>query len=244
VGTTLSPERVLPLLRGRFGRPYSYRESCESTQELVRGLPEGAVAACDVQTAGRGRRGRAWSSPPAAGLLFSLSLRPATVPERLAPLSLVLAEAVAAACGPDAMVRWPNDVMAGGRKLAGVLPELRDGQVIAGIGINVNLRSEDIPADARVPVTSLLLERGEAVDRAELLAAALAEIERRYDVFEREGFTGLDRDELRGRMVSLVGGRRGRCDGTAPDGRLVVDGVPHSSAEVERVEVEPGIPRA
>jgi len=235
---------VLPLLRGRFGRPYSYRESCPSTQELVRGLSEGAVAACDLQTAGRGRRGREWMSPAGKGLLFSLSLRPATEPDHLAPLSLVLADAVAAACGPDAMVRWPNDVVIGGRKLAGVLPELRDGQVIAGIGINANLERSDAPEDARVPPTSLLLERGSPVDRAELLASVLLEIERRYDRFEQEGFAGLERDELRGRTVTLVGGRHGRCDGAASDGRLVVDGVAHSSAEIERVEVEASVQRA
>jgi len=236
----LTPDKVRPLLRGRLGRPYTYRECCETTQELVRGLPEGAVAAAEEQTAGRGRRGRGWTSPPGAGLLFSLSLRPERPPEELAPLSLVLAEAVATACGPDAAVRWPNDVMIGGRKLAGVLPELRDGQVIAGIGINVNLRAEDLPPAARVPPTSLLLERGQVVDRARLLADVLAEIERRYDRFQREGFTGLERDELQGRMVMLAGGRSGRCDGAGPDGRLIVDGVAHSSAEVERVEVEAG----
>ena len=171
----MTPDKVRPLLRGRLGRPYTYRESCETTQELVRGLPEGAVAAADVQTAGRGRRGRGWTSPPGAGLLFSLSLRPERPPEELAPLSLVLADAVAAACGADAAVRWPNDVVIGGRKLAGVLPELRDGQVIAGIGINVNLRAEDLPPAARVQPTSLLLERGQVVDRAQLLADVLAE---------------------------------------------------------------------
>jgi BirA family biotin operon repressor/biotin-[acetyl-CoA-carboxylase] ligase len=231
VGTTLSPDRVEPLLRGRFGRPYTYRESCETTQELVRGLPEGAVAVADEQTAGRGRRGRGWASPPGAGLLFSLSLRPRAPADQLAPLSLVLADAVAAACGPDAAVRWPNDVVIGGRKLAGVLPELRDGQVIAGIGINANLRAEDVPPGARVAPTSLLIERGAPMDRAQLLADVLAQIEPRYDRFEREGFTG-------GRMVTLAGGRSGRCAGTAADGRLVVDGVAHSSGEVERVDVE------
>ena len=236
----MTPDKVRPLLRGRLGRPYTYRESCETTQELVRGLPEGAVAAADVQTAGRGRRGRGWTSPPGAGLLFSLSLRPERPPEELAPLSLVLADAVAAACGADAAVRWPNDVVIGGRKLAGVLPELRDGQVIAGIGINVNLRAEDLPPAARVQPTSLLLERGQVVDRAQLLADVLAEIERRYDRFQREGFTGLERDELQGRMVMLAGGRSGRCDGAGPDGLLIVDGVAHSSGEVEHVEVEAG----
>ena len=126
----LTADRVTPLLGGRFGRPYEHHDHCASTQELVRGAPEGAVAVTEHQTAGRGRRGRTWSSPPGKGILFSLSLRPATPPARLAPLSLVLAEAVCEALDERAMVRWPNDVTVDGRKLAGVLPELRDGQVV------------------------------------------------------------------------------------------------------------------
>src|SRR4051812_16508212 len=122
---TLRPEAVVPLLRGGFGHPYLWRETCPSTQELARGLPEGGVAACEEQTAGRGRRGRSWISKRGAGVLFSLSLHPRTPPERLAPLTLVVAEAVAEAAGPEATVRWPNDVVAGGQKLAGILAEVR-----------------------------------------------------------------------------------------------------------------------
>ena len=73
-GMAVLPEQVEPRLRGRFGRPYLWRERCPSTQELARGLPEGGVAACDEQTAGRGRHGRSWVSPPGSGLLFSLAL--------------------------------------------------------------------------------------------------------------------------------------------------------------------------
>jgi BirA family transcriptional regulator, biotin operon repressor / biotin---[acetyl-CoA-carboxylase] ligase len=238
VGTTLSPERVVPLLRGRFGRPYVHVPRCRSTQELVRGLPEGAVATTDEQTAGRGRLGRTWVSPPGTGLLVSLSLWPVTDPGRLAPLSLVLADAVCAVAGGGAMVRWPNDVVIGGRKLAGVLPEHRGGQVVAGIGVNVNTRQQDMPADARITPTSLLLERGAEVDRAELLADLLVEVERRYDAFERDGFPGLEHDELRGRRVRLADGTAGVSSGAAADGRLMVDGVAYTSAEVERVLVE------
>ena len=86
--------------------------------------------------------------------------------------------------------------------------------------------------------TSLLLLRGAPVDRAAVLADLLASIEAAYDRFEREGFTGLGRDELRGRRVTLVGGRSGLCEGTDGEGRLLVDGVAHTSAEVERVEVD------
>jgi BirA family biotin operon repressor/biotin-[acetyl-CoA-carboxylase] ligase len=237
VGTTLAPDRVAPLLKGRFGRPYLHREVCASTQELVRDLAEGAVAACEEQTAGRGRMGRTWACPRSAGVLFSLSLWPRTPAEDLAPLSLVIAEAVCEALDERAMVRWPNDVTVNGRKLAGVLIELRAGQMIAGIGVNANLTEQQLPANARVPATSLLLERGAEVDRAQVLADLLEALERRYDRFERDGFTGLERDELRGRTVTLVGAGQGFCAGTAADGSLVVEGVAYRSAEVERVEL-------
>ena len=234
----LLPEQVEPRLRGRFGRPYLWRERCPSTQELARGLPEGGVAACDEQTAGRGRHGRSWVSPPGSGLLFSLALRPRTPPDRLAAFSLVAAEAVAVVCHPDALVRWPNDVVIGGRKLAGVLPELGEGTLVVGVGINVDLDAGLLPADARVPPTSLLIETGRPGDRVQLLVSLLEELEHRYDAFERDGFPGLERDELRGRTVSLAGGGAGLCAGVDELGRLLVHGRAYASAEVERVDVE------
>ena len=189
---TLRPEVVRPLLRGGFGQPYVWRETCPSTQELARGMPEGGVAACEEQTAGRGRRGREWKSPRGAGVLFSLSLHPETPPGRLPPLTLVVAEAVAEAAWPEAAVRWPNDVVVDGHKLAGILAEVRDGEVVVGIGVNANHELDDLPADARVAPTSLRLLSGGTVDRAALLADILEAIERRYRAFERDGFSGLD----------------------------------------------------
>ena len=237
--SALSPEAVMPLLEGRFGNPYLYREVCESTQELVRDLPEGAVAATDNQTAGRGRRGRQWVSEPGTGVLFSLSLWPATPAERLAPFSLVLAEAVCEALDERAMVRWPNDVLVDGRTRGGVLPVVRGGQFIAGIGINAYATAEQLPDGARLAPTSLRVLRGGPVDRGDVLAAVLRAIERRYDGFEQHGFAGLERNELSGRRVRLSGGSEGIVDGVDGDGRLVVGGVAHASAEVERVEVSP-----
>ncbi len=230
-------DAVLPLLRGAFGRPYVWRETCPSTQELARGMPEGGVAACEEQTAGRGRRGRTWTSPRGAGLLFSLSLRPRTPPDRLPPLTLVVADAVAEAAWPRAAVRWPNDVVVGGSKLAGILAEVRDGAVVVGIGLNANHTADDLPADARVAPTSLRLLHGEPVDRAALLADVLEAVEARYRAFERDGFSGLARDDLRGRRVRLAGGAEGRSDGVDAQGRLVVAGVPHTAAEVAAVDV-------
>jgi BirA family transcriptional regulator, biotin operon repressor / biotin---[acetyl-CoA-carboxylase] ligase len=237
VENTLRPEAVSPLFRGRFGHPYVYRRSCPSTQDLVRGRAEGTVAACELQTAGRGRMGRRWVSPLGAGVLFSVALEPRTPPERLPPLGLAIAEAVCEAAWPAAQVRWPNDVVVDGRKLAGVLAEIRDGSLAVGVGVNANLAADQLPQEARVDATSLLLLRGAPVDRARLLADLVAAIETCYRRFEEEGFQGLGRDELRGRRVALAGGAEGLCEGVDGEGRLVVAGRAHTSAEVTAVLV-------
>jgi BirA family transcriptional regulator, biotin operon repressor / biotin---[acetyl-CoA-carboxylase] ligase len=180
----LSPDLVVPLLRGRLGRPYRHLEETASTQrELGDDEPEGATVAADHQTAGRGRLGRTWADTPGRALLFSVMLRPPVEMARWPELSIVAGEAVAAAVGADAQVSHPNDVMVAGRKLAGVLPEATAGRVVLGIGVNVNQRAAELPPDAVKPPTSLYLELGREVERAQLLAEILAELERRYDAW-------------------------------------------------------------
>ena len=177
---------MVPLLRGRFGRPYSFVARCASTQRLLEDAPEGAVAATDEQAEGRGRLGRSWHAPPGSSVLFSIVLVPAVPAERLAELSVVageaVAEAIAAEAGLAATVKHPNDVLVGGRKIAGVLAEAGDGRVVLGVGINVRQRREELPADAVTEPTSLAVE-GAAVDRAALLATVLERLERRYDAW-------------------------------------------------------------
>jgi BirA family biotin operon repressor/biotin-[acetyl-CoA-carboxylase] ligase len=184
----LGPAAVTPLLRGRLGRPYRFVEECASTQRLFDDAdPEGAVAATDHQTAGRGRLGRRWEDVPGRSLLFSVLLRP-RLPMPLWPeLSLVAGEAVAAAlrahAGLDASLRHPNDVVVAGRKLVGVLPEASPGRVVLGIGVNVNQVAAELPADTAKPPTSIRIEAGRELERAPLLAAILEELERRYDAW-------------------------------------------------------------
>lgn len=243
MGGTLRPERVEPRLRGRFGRPYVWRESCPSTQELARGLPHGGLAACEEQTSGRGRLGRAWVCPTGKGVLCSLALRPRTPPDRLAAFSLVAAEAVCEATLERARVRWPNDVVVDGRKLAGVLVEVRGDAMVLGVGLNANLTPDELPVDARVPPTSLAIETGAPVDRADVLAALVWALERRFEAFEAHGFPGLTRDDLRGRRVRLAGGGEGVCAGTDARGRLVVGDRAVTSDEVTAVLVDEPAPR-
>lgn len=180
----LSPELVLPLVRGRLGRPYRFLAETGSTQrEIAEDAPEGATVAADHQTEGRGRLGRTWTDEPGRALLFSLMLRPTPEMARWPELSLVAGEAVAVAVGAGASVSPPNDVMIGGRKVAGVLPEATAGRVVLGIGVNVNQRAAELPSDAVKPPTSLFVELGQELGRAPLLAAILAELERRYDAW-------------------------------------------------------------
>lgn len=188
---TLAPGEVLPLLRGRFGQPYRYAEVCPSTQRLfAAGDPEGAVAAAEEQTEGRGRLGRIWLAPPATSVLASIVLVPQIAPERLPELSLVAGDAVARAIasetGAEPRVRFPNDVLIEGRKVAGILAEASDGRVVVGIGVNANQREDDLPVSAETAPTSLLLATGSRVDRARLLATLLVELERAYDAWLSE----------------------------------------------------------
>jgi BirA family biotin operon repressor/biotin-[acetyl-CoA-carboxylase] ligase len=183
---SLTPEHVVPALRGRLGRPYRFVERTASTQRLLgENDPEGAVAVADVQTEGRGRLGRRWLAPAGTSLLVSVLLRPRVDAARLPELSLVAgracAEAIAEVTGLEPEVKFPNDVLLGGRKVAGILAEASEGRVVLGVGVNVAQGPGDLPVDARTPATSLAIETGCTVDRASLLVALLEHLERRYD---------------------------------------------------------------
>ena len=182
----LTPEAVEPRLRGRFGRPYRYVERCSSTQRLLgAGDPEGAVVVAEEQTEGRGRLGRRWIAPAATSILCSVLLRPAVPSARLPELSLVAGEACAAAIRSVTAlaptIKFPNDVLLNGSKVAGILAEAKEGHVVLGIGINVNVPADELPKGTATAATSLLVEIGRPVDRAVLLVSLLAELERRYD---------------------------------------------------------------
>jgi BirA family transcriptional regulator, biotin operon repressor / biotin---[acetyl-CoA-carboxylase] ligase len=184
----LTPELVVPLLRGRLGAPYRFVDECASTQRLIgEDDPEGATVVADHQTRGRGRLGRVWEDLPGRSILMSVLLRPRPPMPLWPELSLVAGEAVARALraetGVDATLRHPNDVVVAGRKLAGILPEARSGRVVLGIGVNVGHEAAELPADTAKPPTSLRVELGRPVERAPLVAAILAELEQGYDAW-------------------------------------------------------------
>ena len=232
---------------GRLGSPRIERETCSSTQALLlgSGLPEGAVAVTDHQTAGRGRLGRTWREPRGTALLVSVLLRPPA--ERPAQqLTLVTAVAVAetvdAAGEQRAEIKWPNDVLVAGRKVAGILAERRGAEVVVGIGLNVNQTDAELPADTRRPAASLRTLTGREHDRAALLDDLLARLDRVYRAWLAEGLRPLadeiaSRDVLRGRAVRHDG-VAATARGIDPEGRLVLELADGGRTAVSSGEIE------
>lgn len=179
-----------PLLTGRFGHVYRYERLCPSTQRLLRpDDPEGAVAAAEEQSEGRGRLGRRWHAPAGTSVLVSVLLRPDVDTPQLPELSLVaggaVAQAIAEVTGLEPEIKFPNDVLLRRKKVAGILAESSEGRVVLGIGVNANQTEDQLPPDAQTEPTSLRVELGEPVDRAVLLAAILRQVERAYEAWVR-----------------------------------------------------------
>ncbi len=204
---TRLPDILLPqLVRDRlhtraFGRTFHHLYRVDSTNAFAAGLlggdkppANGTVVVAETQTAGRGRMGRNWFSTPEAGVYVSLILRP-KISSNLAPL-LTLGAAVAAhnsierTTGLDVDIKWPNDLLCGGKKICGILSELqaevdRVRAMVIGLGINVN--HTDMPEEIRGIATSLRMESGRVHSRIEILLDFLEEFERLYEAFTRDG---------------------------------------------------------
>lgn len=226
------------------GRDIQVFQETSSTNDVVEklardGVKEGVVVFAEAQTKGRGRLGRKWVSPAKKGLWFSVLLRPQIRPVEATQLTVGAATALARAIqkqtnlSPD--IKWPNDLLLRGRKVAGILTELsaevdRVKHVILGIGLDVNQTASDFPADVRKLATSLKLECGRAIDRAELAAAILQELDRDYARICSGGFAALA-DEWESRCTTIgqnvtigIGERRvrGRAEALDDDGALLV----------------------
>jgi BirA family transcriptional regulator, biotin operon repressor / biotin---[acetyl-CoA-carboxylase] ligase len=214
------------------------------------GAEEGTTVIADAQSGGKGRRGRVWSSPSGVNLYCSVVLRPEIMPHEAPQLTFLSAVAVARAIeGTTALkpeIKWPNDVLIDGRKVAGLLNEMSaetDGInfVILGIGVNLNMTRAQFPDDLRTPATSLLQEQGLPVNRARFAAAMLGELDRLYTDFLQHGF-GPVREEWQlrccanGREVVVTEGgleaARGKFQGIDGDGALLLQS---SDGAVERI---------
>jgi len=229
---------VVPHLATRaLGRTIRFFRSVESTNDRLlsppfAGAPPGTVVAAEEQTRGRGRLDRRWESPPFRSLLFSALLEAEGGAAAAARLTLVsgvaAAEAVRDAGGPDLLIRWPNDLVAGDRKVCGILCEYRPdaGRLVLGVGMNVNQSEDELPPGG----ASLFTLSGRSFRRGPLLAAILNRIEEWSRRAAAEGFEKVraaaeGRSALVGRAVTLdLGGRRidGIAAGIGPEGGLLV----------------------
>ncbi len=192
------PDKLLPheiqfaLNTKTFGKNIITHDVVGSTMDEafrlgMEGVPEGTLVCAETQTKGRGRLGRVWSSPKGKGVYCSLVLRPHLPPGQLAQLTLTaavaLAEALHNASGVDVSIKWPNDILVGGKKLAGILTELRAETdqvnfVVVGIGININTSASQLVEGA----TSLKVEGGRSFNRVEVLQEILRSFEKWYAV--------------------------------------------------------------
>lgn len=241
-GSLLSVRRTSTRLQTEWiGRPLEVLTETRSTNEIVLacgvgGAPPGLAIAAELQISGRGRRGNSFESRPGLGLWVSILLRPPQDPRGSPRLSLITAIAAAQAietvAGERVLLKWPNDVLIRGRKVAGVLVEARTVGArmfpVAGIGINVHHRSEDFSPEVRERAASIESMGKVRVDRNVLLAQLLKELER---YLEREAMGALDlcaewakRDGLAGRDVALaIAGQEpvfGHAAGIESDGRF------------------------
>lgn len=208
-----------------LGHPRVHLRSTTSTNDHARalatvGAPHGTLVTAAAQTAGRGRQGRGWVAPPGCALLMSVVLRELQDHARLLPLAAGVA--VAQVCGPEARIKWPNDVLvADGGKVAGILAEGRplEGWAVLGIGLNVAVDVDDLPPALHGVAGTLGLARGDVERLLQELLAALSETLTLEPQALLEALR--ERDALLGQEISWAAGN-GRAVGIDGAGRLLV----------------------
>ena len=240
----LTEKAVLSRLSTKWaGRNCQVLQVTDSTNIQCRrlaeeGQPEGTLVLAESQKAGKGRRGRTWVSPPGAGIWMSILLRPDCPADKASMLTLVAALAVERgirkAEGLATKIKWPNDLVLNGKKICGILTEMktagsRAGYVVVGIGINANLT--EFSEDLKDKATSLLLESGKEANRPEIVAAVMEAMEEYYEAFLQEQNLSAMVEEYNQKLVSLnrrvrvldpAGGYEGQCLGITSTGELRV----------------------
>lgn len=259
VPDSIAPMEVGSLLTTeRMGREILYFSRIDSTNQYAKkiaeeGADDGTLVIADEQTAGKGRSGRSWVTPPGAAVSFTLVLRPKLPPENISMVTLVMGLAVANALrklyGLNAGIKWPNDVVVSGRKICGILTEMSAEirevhYIVIGTGINVNIAH--FPEEIRKTATSLSLELGRDVNRAELIAEIMKEFEHLYGLFEERGSLKDLREKYNSicvnreqdvRVLDPKGERIGRSHGINDEGILIVELEDGSILEVSSGEV-------
>lgn len=225
----------------RIGHTIHYFDATDSTNTVaqrlaVDGAAEGTTVVAEVQSKGRGRLGRTWLSPPFRNLHLSIVLRPPVLAASAPSIGLVAGVATAETVREwvaDVALKWPNDVLIGGRKVAGILTELEAQDhhvsfVILGIGVNLNMNETEIPDELRDKAVSICTLTGSPVDRTVFAERLLSQLEERYHLFLHAGFAAIrplceTLSPLTGRLVRIDSGGRqqeGTVIGVADDGSL------------------------
>jgi BirA family biotin operon repressor/biotin-[acetyl-CoA-carboxylase] ligase len=220
----LTPSEIRPILKTKWlGKTIHHFSTLDSTnaqayQLALDGAEEGEVVISESQEKGKGRLGRQWFSPPFLNLYLSVILRPKIPPHRASLITLMAAVATADAIrqfsGLLPVIKWPNDILLRGRKIAGLLNEIhseidRIHFVILGIGVNLNTDERMFPKEVRAGATSLMIEMGQTILRKVFLQVLLQELERWYSIFIHEGSAVIlkawrSRAHIKGRGVNVT----------------------------------------
>lgn len=241
---SIAEEEIASRLHTKWmGKKICYFSRIDSTNQYAKrigeeGAEDGTIVIADEQTAGKGRSGRHWVTPPKAAIAFTILLRPKLPPSRISMVTLVKGLAVCNAIrelyGLPVGIKWPNDVVIGGRKICGILTEMSaemDGvhYIVIGTGINTNVTS--FPDEIRDVATSLQIQLGHPVDRAEVLVKVIELFEQYYDIFVKDGDLRNLQETYNKELLNLnervrVLDPKGEYTGTAlgidPEGQLLV----------------------
>ena len=237
------------------GHPTVFLEKTDSTNNEAKrraeaGAAHGTLVVAELQEAGKGRRGRCWTSPGGTGIWMTLLLKPDFSPSQASMLTLVAAMAVAdgigRATGLDAGIKWPNDLVIGGKKVCGILTEMSAepdyiNHVVIGIGINANI--EEFPEELSGRATSLFLESGKRVFRAEVIARVWEAFEKYYEEFLKTADLSPLKEVYESRLLNMgqvvcvldpKGEWKGIARGIDENGRLLVE--PENGKRIKTVD--------
>lgn len=246
-----SPDSLLPYeikegLNTEFiGADIEYLEQVDSTNLYAKriaeqGFTDGTVIIADEQLKGKGRLGRAWTSPKGKGIWMTIMLKPSINPSQAAKVTLLTAcvvnKAILETCGINAKIKWPNDIVCSGMKLCGILTEMNAeldeiNYLIVGIGINVNLDKEDFHEELHSTATSIKMEKGSTVSRKELVKSILNNFEAYYKAFLKTGSISRFMSEYReksaviGKEVNIISSTvqlKGKVLDISEEGQLLV----------------------
>jgi BirA family biotin operon repressor/biotin-[acetyl-CoA-carboxylase] ligase len=257
----LTPSEIKPILKTKWiGKTIHHFHSLDSTNSkayelALNGAEEGEVVISESQEKGRGRLGRQWFSPPFLNLYLSVILRPKIPPHQASLITLMAAiattDAIQKFSGLLPLIKWPNDILLGGRKVAGLLNEIHSEMdrihfVILGIGVNLNEEEKMFSKEIRAKATSLKIEMGQTVSRKAFLQSLLQELEKWYTIFMEEGNIPIlkawrNRAHIKGRRVKVTSFGEiwvGKAIDVDSDGALILETVKGKRKRVVAGDIE------